>query len=537
MAEYYRTIFAIEDVDVAGPDLLDLVTSSVKGWFMDETGWLVNGQSETLEDDEQKLAYGVARSGARGQSWVVLERMVDEVSDATWRLSVRLATEGGDLEADIEVRGVEGASSPLFRADPPGVVHTLLSEFQCNINGRRLSSTSRKIPIEESSTLLEELLDPDRRLPAIVVSEEGDGTAVMDPDHLQQMLLGTATVYSYDHDVAWHVSKDLPRSLRCYDGAIRLYSPGCSEADVPQQHPYWVPADVEKLTDERMISILRDECVSRLPRLGRRRLYSRVGNVIQREEMRMYAQYIDLIEKQQLGDDALFEFVTSMAKDGGTDDDEVSPSERRAFLKVVSIFRYRGNILMEENSRLRSQLEEAQAELGKFQRTTTVDYVTAEPASPVETADAPPGSVLEVVERAGRELAGLRFLETSIVSARAVTKGGSFTRTDDLYGLFEAMSKCAERRSVGGLGMGLEDWFSHRGVDYSRRESETTEARHGAARVFTDELTGKSVRMPAHFKLRDGGFQLRVHVGWDSDANNWLVGHVGEHLPTASDPH
>ena len=138
---------------------------------------------------------------------------------------------------------------------------------------------------------------------------------------------------------------------------------------------------------------------------------------------------------------------------------------------------------------------------------------------------------------AAGKLKGIRFLETSIASARAVSQGGSFRRTTDLYRLFEVMSDCAERRPVGGLGMGIEDWFSLRGIDYARRESETTLARHGAARVFTDERTGRSVRMPAHFRLSDDGYRLRVHVRWDSDTNRWLVGHVGEHLPTASHPH
>ena len=85
--------------------------------------------------------------------------------------------------------------------------------------------------------------------------------------------------------------------------------------------------------------------------------------------------------------------------------------------------------------------------------------------------------------------------------------------------------------------MGIEDWFSYRGIDYAIRESATTQARHGAARVFADERTGNSIRMPAHFRLRDSGFQLRVHAHWDDREKTWLVGHVGEHLTTASDPH
>ena len=154
MAEYYRTIFTIEDRAITGLDLLELVSDSVKGWFREETGWPVTGESGTLEDDEQKLEFGTAGSGGLGRSWVVWERMTDDLSDDTWRLSVRLATEGGDLEADIEVRGAEDAHSPLFRADPPAVVHRLLSYFGCNINGRRLSTTAQRVLTEDSAKLM-----------------------------------------------------------------------------------------------------------------------------------------------------------------------------------------------------------------------------------------------------------------------------------------------------------------------------------------------------------------------------------------------
>ena len=179
MAEYYRTVFTIEDGDFSGLDLLSLVTYSIQDWFSVETGWPVKGDSGTLGEDEQKLEFGEARNAAIGRSWVVWERMVVVDSDAMWLLSVRLATWGSDLEADVEVRGVEDATSPTFRADPPTVVLKLLSEFQCSINGRRPSTVARRIPVEDSPTLLYELLDPARHLPTIVVSEEGDRGATL----------------------------------------------------------------------------------------------------------------------------------------------------------------------------------------------------------------------------------------------------------------------------------------------------------------------------------------------------------------------
>ena len=57
------------------------------------------------------------------------------------------------------------------------------------------------------------------------------------------------------------------------------------------------------------------------------------------------------------------------------------------------------------------------------------------------------------------------------------------------------------------------------------------------ARIYPDELTGKSARMPAHFRREDCGLQLRVHVRWETDANSRQVSHVSEHLPSVSLAH
>ena len=227
-----------------------------------------------------------------------------------------------------------------------------------------------------------------------------------------------------------------------------------------------------------------------------------------------------------------------MGDPGRDDDARVSSPHWKIVRGVVNTFKNRTNILREENSRLRSQLEEAQTELREFSRTSADDIESNQPDKEEKTVeDVATETVIETVERANRDLTGLRFLETSIASAREVTRGGSFRRTADLFRLFEVMSECAEQRSIGGLGMGIEDWFSYKGVNYSRHESATTQARYGASRMFTDERTGKPVSMPAHFKLEDSGFHLRVHVRWISREDIWLVGHVGEHLPTTSDPH
>lgn len=545
MAEYYRTVFTIEDGEKGGLGLLASVEDSVREWAKALTGHPVGGGVGTWVGDSDSLRIGAQHRKSMGLFWMVCEQTFPKHEDERWRLGLRLATEGQDMEADIEVNGVEGVSSLEYRPAPPAIVPTLVSKFKCSVSGRRLNTASQRVLSEDAPALMDEILDPWRNMPLIVISENSRGLASIDADHLQRRLLGLAFVYSYDHDVAWHLSKDLPRSLRCYDGALRLFSPSCTVDDVPQQHPYWVPSDVEKLSQERMASILSDECVNRLPRRGRRRLFSEVRNALHSEEVRDLEEYIETLEMQRSDEEPLLARIMGDDLTGDIlDSEEMSVGRYNARGRVARVYRNMANILKEENRQLRVEIESLESLLRKSAPLQTgLQAVQVEELElPPEVQDASPeteeahSGVLQVVQQARAELNGLRFLDSAVASARMATQGGRFKNTDELFHVFQWMSRCAERRESG-LGMRLEDWFSLRGVSYSGHESETTATQHSEARKFRDDVSGRYVYMPAHFKLRDDGFHLRIHVSWESKEDTWLVGYVGEHLPTSSNPH
>ena len=544
MAEYYRTVFSIEDGEQSGLGLLTGVEASVREWAKNLAGHPIGKSLGTWEGDSDSLTIIAQHGKNLGIFWMEWERTVPENDIGPWRLGVRLATEGKDLEADIEVNGVEGAFRSDFGAAPPDIVHTLFSQFNCSVNDRRLLTASQRVRVADAPALVAEILNPGRNMPLIVVSEDSRELVAIDADLLQSRLLGLAVVYTYDHDVAWQFSKDLPRSLRCYDGALRLFSPNCTVEDVPQQHPYWEPSDVERLSQERTISVLSDECVNRLPRRGRRRLFSQVRNALRSEEVRDLEEYIETLENQRSDDEPLLATTIGELIDDIGDDDEMSVGRYNARGRVARVYRNMADLLKEENRQLKEeieQLERSQREGAPLQseiQATQHEVSETQPElqdSLLEGDEARP-DVLQVVERARAELNGLRFFESALDSARTATQGGHFSTTDELFDVFKWMSKCAERRRSG-LGMRLEDWFSLRGVSYSRHESETTAAQHGDARKFRDDASDSYVSMPAHFKLRDSGFHLRVHVSWESKDDMWLVGYVGAHLPTSTDPH
>ena len=524
MAEYYRSIFTIRDDNIRGLDLLEKVGSEVHKWAEYEFGKPVDGERGDLEGDQGRLRYGKRELGDTGIFGLVWERPGSEDVDPLWRLSLRLATEGDDMEADIEVRGMEGRERE-FEARPPEIVSIIFTGFHCVLDGRRLTPCARFVSNKDIGSFQKELIDPDRSAPLLAVSE---GT--MPADLLQVRLLGLVTVIWYDRDTAWEISKNLPRPLRCYDGAIRLYTPGCSENDVSQQHPYWLPADVDKLGEKRMYRILQDECVNRLSRYGRRRLFSRMRDEIRRQEIMNLESKL----KQQAMDDDTLLSLFEMA-----DYEDVVPLSRyKILLRQARMFKNRADTLayqLGQPNESKKALRNVAATSKSERQSSEASFIQSSENATNNSADKP-DNVSEVVKWAVYELDGLRFLPHSIKTAESVSKAGQFKKTEKLLHLFQMMSDCAGKRSTG-LGTNLVDWFRDRGVLYAAHESEDTWARYRNDRTFFDADSGEYRYMEEHFKLNDDNFELRIHVDWDKKQKTWLIGYVGPHLPTSSDPH
>ncbi len=145
-------------------------------------------------------------------------------------------------------------------------------------------------------------------------------------------------------------------------------------------------------------------------------------------------------------------------------------------------------------------------------------------------------SVHEVVKHAGQNLGGLRFLSSSLDTAKSNYTIDYDDRADEFYKMFEVLETCANLRAKGSLGVGVAEWLEGHGVKYSD-ESEDTKRRPDCidARTFFDPKCGKSVEMMHHVKMFRNA--IRIHLEWEKDEEKWLIGYIGEHLPTSSDLH
>ena len=518
MSEYYRAVFSATKSGLSGVPLLDSVRDALREWVEDDFGprepssnspgaW--TGAAGELSVNEYRLED--ENLAAFRMKW---ERPDPDCEAGRWRLSARLATEGEDVEVDIEVQGSENRRLGIrdeYAAKLPSVPARLLEEFDCAMDGRRLFTKAERMAGEgwAAAFIRDRLFAPERRIPLVVASENSEGRGV-DADRLQENLLGLATVVAYDHRAAWDISRDIPRALRCYDGAVRLYSPGCAETDVAQQNPYWVLYDALRLQDAGILwLILRDECVNRVPRQTLRRLYTRTRRRI--ETRQFEADFQALAELESLPNHPDAEFYEAYRSLDYPDDPP--RGDAATYMRMAIIFRRKNESLEAKNKRLEEQVET----LSGAGDSKPVETVSS--AAPADTREFK--TVKDAVAQANGALDGLRFFPTAFESAER----SQFRRPAEVYRAFEILSECARERGKGTLGISVTQWLANRSVEYSAGESESTEREYRDARTFC------GVYMPAHVKI--GGSELRIHLSWDDSANKWLIGHVGAHLPIA----
>ena len=518
MTEYYRAIFSVARADLRGVRLLESVRSAAREWIQADFGSVRGDSGKISESERGRVEEGLATFR------ILWERRISGESALGWRMSARFATEGGDVEADVEIFGIENRQSdyqPQYFAAPPSVPHRLLDEFDCRLDGRRMSVRAARIAGETAAKAFinDYLYAPNRRTPIVAVSapERGD---LVDADNLQKRLLGAATVVAYDSAASRGIARYSPLALRCADGEVRVYSPGCLGTDRAFQNPRLSLEEALRLQEDgRLWRVLRDECVNRVSRRDRRRLYVRVCNLIEELEREAYFQTLVDLENQivQNGesniDPEFYEACKSLDESGAFS--EPPRGSASCYRTFAVVFRRQRDSLEDENKSLKEENEALKA------AGIPEDSKTERPRRDFAAETREFKTVKDAVAEANTALDDLRFFPTAFESAER----SQFQRPAEVYRAFEVLSECAKARGKGTLRMSVTQWLENRSVDYAANESEPTEHK------YRDERTFGGVFMPAHVKI--GGNELRIHLVWDESAGKWLIGHVGAHLPTA----
>lgn len=436
----------------------------------------------------------------------------DRDANTIWQSSVELVRYGDAVELSIVIRLIaeQMVLRPLrFTLGRPGVVSRVLEEFQVRIGEDVVSDSIRMLGAQEIDTFVEGvLLRPTRSLPVVIISPDSwTENPIAETAEIFDAVRGSAHVAVMSNKwAAFKLTDVVGRELSCYDGAVRVYWPGFSEADSPFMHRLYLPHVVRSLSGRRpglgqqmfrmlaAISSFRFVPGPASKTVARRREDAAKAKTA---ELRQHIKKGD-IAKQDLEDQLLDALARVEALEG-------------------------------ERDQLKEDLD--------AQKAAWAEYQSFMASGDPPASDAPPkpaeGEVIETVgaavRRAKEDLDGpLVFLDSAVESADS----SPYQNPERVQQLFEALYFVADewRKNKGSLGRSWGDALAEFGFEYKPRVSETSRGKWGDEYSF--HYKGEKRLFEHHITIgaKQADKCLSVHWYRDDDDRVLVIGHCGRHL-------
>ena len=222
MPAQYETCFTVSGNNgTVGVNLLREVTERITGELLSSTADIADKGAPDVETGSTETA-GYTRISAERNYPADLQYRV--------RLEVRLCTRGDEIETEIRSRflSIDNAAPPDYLAGPPRLLRFITGEFQCSSGLEAVSPRFRRIVKTDVETFVEEsVLNPQRHLPILAVTEDQRGVPILDPDALQRTVLGVASVALLEKAAATEMTRHLGHWFTSANGSIQILWPGC----------------------------------------------------------------------------------------------------------------------------------------------------------------------------------------------------------------------------------------------------------------------------------------------------------------------
>ena len=208
-------------------------------------------------------------TGASGYTRISAERNYPSAPEHRMRLEVRLCTKEGGLDAEVQSRFLStiDATPTHFLAGPPRLLQFIAGEFLCSVGLESVHSQFRRIAKADIKTFVKEsVLNSQRRLPILAVSEDRYGTPSLDPDRAQRTLLGVASVAVLEKEATSEMTRHLGRWFSSANGSLQVLWPGC-RADANGEGPrVWYSRDtIAKMNGLELLRELQQLCMDNTP--------------------------------------------------------------------------------------------------------------------------------------------------------------------------------------------------------------------------------------------------------------------------------
>jgi hypothetical protein len=437
----------------------------------------------------------------------------------------------GRLDDRVQFALRLGATSLAFVLRPawmpvgrPRIVTEILSDFSCRCGTFPILPQKEVVDAAEVPAFVGDvLLNAKRTLPVVVVShDQFTNKTTVDPDKLHQSLLGLARVVVLDKWAAFRLTDSLGKRLSCFNGCVRIYWPGMTQASDPMQHELYFPISIEKFEiygkplDRRLFSFLSKVSTFRFAE----------GEVISEIHARLNAERLadsERIRRQ----------IQQGANDAKTVEDlqplyDLAIDENAALIERVKQ-------LQQENADLTRDLNITKSNWDLFQQHQALSEED-EPVLPGAAEEVDLESPKAALDQAEHEFCDdLLFLDTAADSAGL----SEFARPEEVYQALMAIrdvgqlyfDSVSNGTSMGGWG----EQLSKRGfTQYSQTESDTVKndyRKFGRYREFP--MNGSKKRIYQHLDLGGGDRKncLQIYFEADRELGKIIIAYCGDHLP------
>lgn len=514
-----------------GADALDRAVDAVAGWLRDRfsvspaplTGGSVRREGVSVE-------WGSLFGDAGGLVGIEVDQ--PDPADPTWRwrTHIDIGVEHGAAWLRTRVAlfsPIEGlVTRPKVAPYRPPVVRRVVDRLDVRIDGRRIGQPWL-LSVADVPAYVAFLTDPDRRLPVLAISHDGDGEPFLDRARAADRLLGLAHVVEIDLQSSYGVTDAIGKTLSCYSGAVRVYWPGFAVGDDPYFHRAYVGGSLAYLGREGMGAELFDT-LGRLSALSisepdlRRRLRreKRARETAARaaEAAAMRSRLAVIEASVQSGVD--HQTWESLASDYARSQARIDSLEEDLLDAQLEI-----EVLREERDRAEAQARSLNVALTWSPARTAAAQRPGQTDPP--TKDEPtPSTVLEAVEIAKQRCAHLVFLDEALSSAA----DSQYADPERVLANLVLMEGIADDWNAGELTAGPHEAFEQRCSGY--RPGITATAASLYPEDYQREYLDEIVTLGPHIARGTGTVRAILRIYWfvDDERKRIVIGHVGRKL-------
>lgn len=226
-------------------DFLGTIHTNLNTWLKTKGATLENDGSGDFTSRNPDGAGSVVRESLTSPSGSYQRATLEELSGDSEIFSTTVYTTISDktvnFHCSLQVEGLESGITRL-RGTPkcPAIVRRIADlSSEWKLNGNVIPGPLTEIDGEAEGVLLaQEIINPDRRIPIVVVARTDSGNEVWPhtASELAYELFGLAKVYLASDEATYGLSdqESCANSIDCYNGAIRLYWPRTGQI-VPSQ--------------------------------------------------------------------------------------------------------------------------------------------------------------------------------------------------------------------------------------------------------------------------------------------------------------